>query len=44
MQNGVWGQRAADLSDRLGLNVRKLVVPEGEVISVEDFSEVYCTN
>uniref|UniRef100_A0A915LX16 Alanine--glyoxylate aminotransferase n=2 Tax=Meloidogyne incognita group TaxID=654580 RepID=A0A915LX16_MELJA len=39
VQNGVWGQRAADLSDRLGLNVRKLVVPEGEVISVEDFSE-----
>lgn len=39
VQNGVWGQRAADLSDRLGLNVRKLIVPEGEVISFEDFSE-----
>lgn len=39
VQNGVWGQRAADLADRLGLNVRKLVVPEGDVISLEDFSE-----
>ena len=40
VQNGVWGQRAADLANRLGINVKKLVVPEGETAQVDDFAEV----
>uniref|UniRef100_A0A183BM69 Alanine--glyoxylate aminotransferase n=1 Tax=Globodera pallida TaxID=36090 RepID=A0A183BM69_GLOPA len=39
VQNGVWGQRAASLSERLGLKVHRLIVPEGEVINLEDFAE-----
>jgi alanine-glyoxylate transaminase/serine-glyoxylate transaminase/serine-pyruvate transaminase len=41
VQNGVWGQRAASLAERLGFIVRKLVVPEGQVINLDDFSEVF---
>lgn len=41
VQNGVWGQRAASLAERLGLVVRKLAVAEGEVINLEDFAEVF---
>lgn len=40
VQNGVWGQRAASLAERLGLKVHRLIVPEGEVIGVDDFAEV----
>lgn len=40
VQNGVWGQRAASLAERLGLKVHRLIVPEGEVINIDDFAEV----
>lgn len=39
LQNGVWGQRAADLGRRLNLDVKLLHVAEGEVIDMEDFIE-----
>lgn len=39
LQNGVWGQRAADLGRRLNLDVKLLHVGEGQVISMEDFCE-----
>lgn len=37
VQNGVWGQRAADLATRLNLNVTVLSCPEGEVIRLDEF-------
>jgi alanine-glyoxylate transaminase/serine-glyoxylate transaminase/serine-pyruvate transaminase len=37
LQNGIWGHRAAEVGRRLGLNVQKIVVPEGEVIQLNDF-------
>nr|AAK26375.1 class V aminotransferase [Heterodera glycines] len=39
VQNGVWGLRAANLAERLGIKVHRLVVPEGEVINLDDFAE-----
>ncbi|KAI1717070.1 aminotransferase class-V domain-containing protein [Ditylenchus destructor] len=39
LQNGVWGQRAADLGRRMNLDVKLLHVPEGQVIDMEDFIE-----
>jgi aspartate aminotransferase-like enzyme len=41
VQNGVWGQRAASLAERLGLVVRTLKIAEGDVINLEDFAEVF---
>uniref|UniRef100_A0A915CMS0 Aminotransferase class V domain-containing protein n=1 Tax=Ditylenchus dipsaci TaxID=166011 RepID=A0A915CMS0_9BILA len=39
LQNGVWGQRAADLGRRMNLDVKLLHVGEGQVIHMEDFVE-----
>jgi len=39
VQNGLWGQRAADLGRRLNLNVIVLSCPEGEVIRLEKFQQ-----
>src|SRR5689334_9789976 len=43
VQNGVWGQRAADLANRLNLNVTMLSVPEGEVVDIKEFEKVLHT-
>lgn len=39
-KNGIWGQRLADLSRRLSLNVKELVAPEGSVIEFSVFQKV----
>ena len=39
LQNGIWGQRAADLSKRMNLNVKTITVPEGGIIELEDFKK-----
>lgn len=41
LQNGLWGQRAADLSKRLNLDVKLISVPEGQIIELEDFKKVF---
>lgn len=41
VKNGIWGQRAADLSKRLGLNVKEVTVPEGEVVDLDTFKKVW---
>jgi len=43
VQNGVWGQRAADLAKRLNLNVTVLSCPEGQVIRLDEFEQAVQT-
>ncbi|NXE03799.1 SPYA protein, partial [Lophotis ruficrista] len=38
--NGVWGQRAADMSRRLGANVHELLKPPGEYFTLSEIEEV----
>uniref|UniRef100_A0A8R1HQN8 Alanine--glyoxylate aminotransferase n=1 Tax=Caenorhabditis japonica TaxID=281687 RepID=A0A8R1HQN8_CAEJA len=33
---GLWGQRAADLANRMGIEVKKIVAPHGQAVPVED--------
>lgn len=40
VQNGIWGQRAADLAKRLNLNVEVLKVEPGEVAKLDSVKEV----
>jgi alanine-glyoxylate transaminase/serine-glyoxylate transaminase/serine-pyruvate transaminase len=40
-QNGIWGQRAADLGVRLGLKVERIKVPEGQLVSFDQAKEVF---
>ncbi|KAM6063301.1 alanine--glyoxylate aminotransferase [Chlamydotis macqueenii] len=37
--NGVWGQRAADMSRRLGANVHELLKPPGEYFTLSEIEE-----
>lgn len=41
LQNGIWGQRAVDLSKRMNLNVKTITVPESGIIELDDFKKVY---
>lgn len=43
-KNGIWGQRAADLSKRLSLNVKEITVPEGSVVEITNFEKVSIFN
>ncbi|XP_002737533.1 alanine--glyoxylate aminotransferase-like [Saccoglossus kowalevskii] len=36
---GLWGERAADLADRLGADVRRISKPLGEVFSLDDIEK-----
>ncbi|XP_041377342.1 serine--pyruvate aminotransferase-like [Gigantopelta aegis] len=38
-QNGVWGERYADMAERNGATVHKLVKPMGEVFSLKEIEE-----
>lgn len=40
VQNGIWGQRAADLAKRLNLNAEVLKVEPGEVAKLDSIREV----
>ena len=40
LQNGIWGQRAAELGRRFGLNTHRIVVPEGNVIEIDAVRKV----
>lgn len=33
---GLWGQRAADLANRMGIEVKKIIAPHGKAVPVED--------
>ncbi|KAI6243006.1 Alanine--glyoxylate aminotransferase [Aphelenchoides fujianensis] len=37
VRNGIWGERAASLSKRLGFDVEVLSVPDGQAASLDDF-------
>uniref|UniRef100_A0AC34REB6 Alanine--glyoxylate aminotransferase n=1 Tax=Panagrolaimus sp. JU765 TaxID=591449 RepID=A0AC34REB6_9BILA len=39
VQNGIWGVRVAALGARLGLNVQKVVVPEGRAATLDQIKE-----
>uniref|UniRef100_A0A2C9JY92 Alanine--glyoxylate aminotransferase n=1 Tax=Biomphalaria glabrata TaxID=6526 RepID=A0A2C9JY92_BIOGL len=38
-QNGIWGQRLADMADRNGSTVKKLIRPYGEVFTLEEIEK-----
>jgi len=39
LQNGIWGQRAAEVGRRLGLNVKRVVVPDGKIVDIGVFEK-----
>jgi len=44
VHNGIWGQRAADLGNRLNLNVTTIRVPEGGAATLEEFQKAVETH
>jgi len=40
LQNGIWSHRAAELGRRLGLNVQRVVVHDGQVVNLEMVEKV----
>lgn len=39
VENGIWGNRAADLADRLGVQVKKVIVPAGQAVDLDKFEK-----
>lgn len=42
--NGIWGERAADMADRIGAKVNTIVAPPGGVFSLEDIEKALSTH